>query len=256
MSVFLFAALTLVGADARAVIVMEVDESILRVQETWDLRFNSSAEAEAIRIRLAKGAERAETVTEGWRYDPEEGIKAEGAKTPGRQDVVVRYRLPRDGDRRTLEWQAPSVPVEGIRLAFPNLPGLAYSTSRPGDEQVRDSAGLSYRLIDVPAPFAGGNFLLRLTGLPSRPTWPPYAAVGLSLVLVVMTAIAALRQTQAPAPAPLHVSDRPEPILEALRLLEAEAPELPAREVRRRRKELLARLAEAIQSDPRSHEKR
>jgi hypothetical protein len=233
-----------VGADARSTIVMEFDEGFVRVQESWDLVVRDGDATEGIRWSLPERAERVEVTTEGWTLGPNgREVRPEGAVSTGGQMVVVQYRIPRSGHTLAVSWPAPSLPVEGIRLAYPDLPGVTPSTSRPGQPQTRDASGVAYRIWDIAGPFEGGPFRVSFEGLPNRPGWPRWAALALALLLVPL---AVLIERRLPRSRPTGDPARVQRVLEALRQLEAQLPDRPPAEVRHRRRELLDELSRAM----------
>jgi len=233
----------LVAATGNATLVVEPEESGVRVQENWQIRTDAP---ERPQLLLAEGATSVQVDGETWAFVPGRGLVPESPLSAGQHQVVVVYQIPSQGGRAEVRWNPPQVQVQGVRLAVPAIDGLEVDTTRPGRSQERSVEGVVFRLTDIDRPFASGAFSVKLAGLPTHPTWPKWAALALAIGILGAGGVLLVRRPQrvdAPLGAPAARRVR---LLEALRQLDAQAPDLPPSGVERRRNELLDALGAAL----------
>ena len=239
----IFWAPLVIAATGNATLVVEPEEGAVRVQENWQIRTDGS---ERPQLLLAEGATGIQVDGEAWSFVPGRGLMPEAPLPAGQHQVVVVYQVPSEGDRAEIRWNPPEVRVQGVRLAVPAIDGLQVDSSQPGQSQERSVEGVVFRLTDIDRPFASGAFTVSLSGLPTQATWPKWVALALAVAVLAGGGVLLSRPAR-PNEAPLDAPEaRRVRLLEALRQLEAQAPDLPASGVERRRNELLDALGATL----------
>ncbi len=101
---------------------------------------------------------------------------------PGRTDVNVAFTLPFSGDTARIEqtWPtgAPPFSVFALKTGDMDLVSPQLQGKQTGVQQ-----GQQLVMGRTPALSAGETFVLDITGLPHRPTWPRNIALGLASVI-------------------------------------------------------------------------
>lgn len=233
----------IVAATGNATLVIEPQEGAVRVQENWQLRLD---QPETPQLLLAEGAQDVQVEGETWSFVLGRGLVPQNQLPAGPHEVVVVYEVPSRSGRAEVRWNPPGVQVQGVRLAVPEIDELEVNTSQPGRSLERSVEGVVFRLTDVDRPFRAGAFVVSLNGLPTHATWPKWVALALAFA-VLLAGVGILRRPPRLADAPLDApAARRVRLLEALRQLEAEAPDLPPKGVERRREELLDALGATL----------
>ncbi|MEM6368321.1 MAG: hypothetical protein AAF851_08455 [Myxococcota bacterium] len=233
----------LVAATGNATLVIEPQEGAVRVQENWQIRL---AELGTPQLGLAEGARDVQVEGETWSFVLGRGLVPKEQLPPGPHEVVVVYEVPSRAGRARVRWNPPGLNVQGVRLAVPVIEDLEVETSRPGRSQARSVEGVTFNLTDIDRPFSAGAFVVDLDGLPTHATWPKWAALSVALV-VLLAGVGLLSRPPRLADAPLDApAARRVRLLEALRQLEAQAPDLSPAGVEQRREELLDALGATL----------
>ena len=243
------------GADVTAdvTIIFELDERRFKVQESWTLNNNSQKMIDSLTFNMPTGTTR---------LTLDENIKAFASNPPGTafgttgplglgsHAIGAAYFLGIEGGARTIQRQMP-VNLTTARVIIEDISGLSVSGNTKVDCVPRDLNGLKFRVCNFAGVKAGETFEVRFAGLPSRPTWPRWLAVLISLALVGWMAYA-LRQpstrTVTTAVSPVSAVARRDQIVRALELLKEDfdAEQVSDKKYERRRKELLTQLADVL----------
>jgi hypothetical protein len=242
---------TAADVAADVTFILEIDEKVLRVQESWNLTNQSGKLVEKDHLRFPLPADtRRVNLDEDVRgfkaADDSSEIYATEAMGRGTKTFSGAHMIDFSGDSVLVRRRIP-VGVSTARIIVENVEGLEITSNVQFDKRVRDLNGLQFQVLGF-APMPPGTTLeLKLEGLPSRTTWPRRAAIA-AVVGIVLWAIWALGRPASESSAklgPLSAQARRDRIVKAIELLERDLAEekVTPKKYERRHEELMAELA-------------
>lgn len=245
------------GADvsARVTIIYELDETSMRAQESWSLSNSSgkSVDPNSLVFTLPGQVRRLELDerTSGFQVTANQ-VRATQPLNPGGKELGLTYAFDAPGD--TLHLQRPTpVNIDAGRLIMEQVSGIKLEANVPFTSRTTNLNGIEFIIFDFGGVPAGGALDLKVTGLPSKATWPRNLAVLLSLGLVGWTAYVLLNQRilkakVAPPLGALSAQARRDQIVKALEILERDRTGDAVKDKRyqRRHAELMQELAAVL----------
>ncbi len=247
----LLAGVTAVSGAGETTIFVDLAEGKLMIQESWVVVLESEAAPGEFVVHLPPGATKIRQPDDqsSFATGSEQVVNREPLGS-GRHHFFYSYDLPYASSELSLAWRDPPVEVNAIQLAVPVIEGFNVGTPKPGRTSPREIKGVPYTLHEIREPFTAGRFAVKLNGIPYRAQWPRWAAVGLCVLLVVLTLTRVFSPTAAEEDRPA-LAARKERLKQAIELLEADRPEMEARAYDRRRDELVGQLAEVLRREAR-----
>ena len=243
------------GADITADVtfIYELDERRFKVQESWTLQNTSNKLVEDITFRLPKGSFRLTVDEDVKSFAANEvgtAYGSTGSLGPGQHSVAAAYFLSFKGANANIRRTLP-VNMSSARVIIEDIDGLSVSGNTKVQCSPRSLNGLKFKVCNFAGVQALEAFEVRFTGLPSRPTWPRLLALAISLAFIAWMVIALTRTTTADASvavSPVSAVARRDQIVRALELLQedAEAGRVSDKRFERRRRELMAQLADVL----------
>lgn len=245
--------------------IYQVDEQVLRVQESWSVNNQSGklVDKDEVVFRMPANTRRlnVDEDAQGFAGNEESTlITATEAIGAGTKQFGDAHMIDFDGSTVTVRRQIP-IKTMGARLIIENIKGLEVTSNVEFTQRVSELNGLEFQVIEF-APIARDTTLeVTFDGLPSKVTWPRRAAVALAL-LVVGWMIWALRSpTEERAEkkmGPLSAQARRDQIVKAIEILERDLSEdkIKPKRYERRYKELMQELAAVLREIELSKQKR
>ncbi|MEM7677100.1 MAG: hypothetical protein AAF449_13945 [Myxococcota bacterium] len=242
------------GADLQADVtfIYELDEMRFKVQESWTIRNDAQKLIDSLEFRLPRGASLVTMDPNINTFKANEDGTAYSSAGPlglGQHSAAAAYRLPFKSNRVAYERLIP-VNMTSARVIVEEIDGLTISANVPSECESRDLEGLRFNVCSFGAVPAGTSFRLVFDGLPVRTPWLRTLALGTSLALMLWMIVALMKTTTAKAIPISSVSAaaRRDQIIRALELLKEDfdKDEINEKRYERRRRELLAQLAEVL----------
>lgn len=245
--------------QAELTVIYEIGEQALNTQESWRLSNGGgklvSADDAAIDLPPTATRLRLDADVRGFlAAEDSKSIRPNGPIGPGDHGVSGAYQITFSGDEATLRRRVP-FSLRGARIIMENVPGLEVTTNVQSERRVRELNGLEFAIWDTAPVPAGGELVLTLRGLPTRPTWPRNLAMAVAIAIVGwMIWSLTRREEQAAAGGPLGALSahaRKERIVAAIELLERDHAEGKVEDKRyqRRHAALMKDLAAALREE-------
>lgn len=233
--------------------IFELDERRFKVRESWSLTNQANKLVDHLTFEMPKGTFRLtldEDVRSFASNEPGTAYGTTGPLGPGQHNVAASYFLSFSGDATDVARRIP-VNMVSARLIIEDVPGLGVSANVPHKCEPRSLNGLEFKVCTFDVVNAGRTFEVRFRGLPSRPAWPRWLAVLISLGFVGWMGVMLAQASPArPSVAtttgrsPVSALARRDQIVRALELLAEDHASMPSKRYKRRYNELMEQLAD------------
>lgn len=249
---------TAADLNARATIIFELDETMIRAQESWSLQNPSGKRIEPNTLvfpipgpvrRLAVDEER----TQGFTVGPTGAeLMATAALGAGQKELNFTYAIESQGSVLHVRRPTP-VHIEAGRLILEQVDGLKLEANVPFTSRTSNLNGIEFAIFDFGGLAAGSVLDLKINGMPYKSAAPRNIAVLFCLGLIGWTIYVLVNQRSlkakvAPPLGAMSAQARRDQIVKALELLERdrEADKVKDKRYQRRHAELMQELATVL----------
>jgi hypothetical protein len=235
--------------------IYEIDEASLRVQESWSLTNQSGklVTREHLRFPVPPGARRLEMPEDARGFRPSDdgtAVTATEDMGSGTKTFTAGHIIDFSGSTSVIRRTMP-VRLGGARLIVQNIDGIEVTSNHAFDDRISELNGLEFKVLQFAPMEAGSTLEVRIAGLPSRSTWPRFAALALCFGILGW-----LARTLSKPPdrseakvGPLSAPSRRDQIVKALEVLDRDfaADEINDKRYERRHRELMLELASVLE---------
>lgn len=235
--------------------IYQVDEQVLRVQESWSINNQSGklVGKDEVVFRMPPNTRRlnVDEDAQGFAGNEESTlISATEAIGSGTKQFGDAHMIDFDGSTTTVRRHIP-IKTIGARLIIENISGLEVTANVEFNERISELNGLEFKVVEF-APIAQNSTLeVTFDGLPSKVTWPRRLAVAVSILLLGWMIWALRAPTEGRAEkkmGALSAQARRDQIVKAIEILERDLAEdkVKPKRYERRHKELMGELAAVL----------